>query len=98
MQLKPTGNFESCAVPDYSVHANTDGMKFIFHSLLCFDLQAGIVCHSNPAYVVHITYSYFPVGCCGNKCHIKPKGCIPGTTDATRDPWRKAALQEGFLW
>lgn len=98
MQLKPTGNFESCAVPDYSVHANTDGMKFIFHSLLCFDLQGGIVCHSNPAYVVHITYSYFPVGCCGNKCHIKPKGCIPGTTDATRDPWRKAAVQEGFLW
>lgn len=74
MQLKPTGNFEFCPVSDYSVHVHTDGMKFIFHPLLYFDLQAGIVCHSNPAYIVYITYSYFPVGCCGNKCRIKTKG------------------------
>lgn len=67
MQLKPARNSEFCPGSDYSEHVYTDGMKFIFHSLLCFDLQAGIVCHSIPARVVYITYSYFPAGSCGKK-------------------------------
>lgn len=96
MQLKPTGNFEFCTVSDYLVHICTDGMKLIFHSLLCFDLQAGIVCHSN---VVYITYSYFPVGCCRNKCQIKTKGLHSKYNRCNTWMLEKGSvLWEGFVW
>lgn len=53
---------------------------------------------SNLTSVAYIIYSYFPVGCCGNTCHIKIKGLHSRYKRCnTHDPLRKAMHGERDL-